>query len=82
MADFLDEHGAWNLQLLSEHFWQMDVQEIMKIRTSPQQRQDFIAWQLERSGQFSVRCAYRLATQEHDEMFARVQGGVERQSGG
>ena len=35
VADFLDEHGAWDVQRLREHFWDMDVCEILKIRTSP-----------------------------------------------
>lgn len=70
VADFLNEHGAWNTQLLREHFWPMDVDEILKIRTSPRQRQDFISWQPERSGRFSVRSAYRLATSSHNDAFA------------
>lgn len=69
MADFLNEYGAWDTQLLHEHFWPMDVREILKIRTSPGQHEDFIAWQPERNGQFTVRSAYRLAMIEHDDMF-------------
>ena len=63
MADFLNEHGAWNVQRLREHFWELDVREILKIRTSPRNSQDFLAWFPERSGQFSVRSAYHLATE-------------------
>ena len=50
VADFIDEHGAWKEQLMREHFWDLDVCEILKIRTSPRNKQDFLAWFLERSG--------------------------------
>lgn len=70
VADFLNEHGAWNTQLLRKHFWPMDVDEILKIRTSPRQRQGFVAWQPERVGHFTVHSAYKLATTEHDDVFA------------
>lgn len=63
VADFLNEHGAWNVQRLREHFWELDVREILKIRTSPRNGPDFLAWFPERSGQFSVRSAYHLATE-------------------
>lgn len=43
VSDFLDEHGAWNLQRLNDHFWNMDIHEIVKIGTSPRYREDFFA---------------------------------------
>lgn len=42
----------------------------MKIRTSPRQDQDFLAWQPEKNGRFTVKSAYRLATLPHDTQFA------------
>ena len=65
VADFIDEHVAWKELLLREHFWELDVREILKIRTSPRNGQDFLAWFPERSGQFSVKSAYRLAAEDH-----------------
>ena len=61
VVDFIDEHGAWNVQRLREHFWDLDVREILKIRTSPRSGQDFLAWLPEKSGMFTVWAAYRLA---------------------
>lgn len=66
MLDFLDHHGAWNSQLLSEFFWEMDVAEILKMCTSPSERQDFIAWQPERNGSFLFGT---LAMADHEEAF-------------
>ena len=54
VSDFLDEHGAWKSQLLAYYFWPIDVEEIWKIRTSPRQREDFIAMQPEQTGVFIV----------------------------
>ena len=48
----------------------MDVQHILKIRTSPRQRSDFISWFPEKSGVFSVSSAYRLATYDHNTTFS------------
>ena len=53
------------MQRLREHFWDIDVCEILKIRTSPRNRQDFIGWFPEKNECFSVRSAYRLATGNH-----------------
>ena len=35
VSDFLNGNGVWNTQLVREHFWPLDVQEILRIRTSP-----------------------------------------------
>lgn len=58
------------MQRLHDHFWPMYVQEIVKIRTSPRNRHNFFAWYLEKSGCFSVKSAYQLATCNLDEDFA------------
>lgn len=73
MSDFLNGDGAWNMQRLEEHFWPMDVQHIVKIKTSPRNRHDFIAWAPEKNGCFTVKSAYKLAMEEHDD---RVVGGA------
>ena len=70
VADFINEHGAWNVQRLQEHFWEMDVREILNIRMSPRNGQDFLAWFPERSGQFTVRSAYRLASENQGDTAA------------
>lgn len=70
MSIFLNNEGAWNVHHLEEHFWPMDVCEIIKIRTSPRNRHDFIAWFPKKHGQFTVKSAYKLATATHDQKFA------------
>ena len=51
------------MQLLNQYFLSMDVAEIIKIRPSLRNEQDFLAWQPDKLGIFSVRSAYRLALQ-------------------
>ena len=48
----------------------MDVHHILKIRTSPRNRSNFIGWFPESHGMFTVKSAYRLATEAHDVMHA------------
>ena len=35
VSEFLDHRGNWNIDLLNEQFWPVDVQVIQSIRTSP-----------------------------------------------
>jgi hypothetical protein len=64
VSDFLNPDGSWNEQLLNRWFLPIDVQEILKIRTSNRNDEDFIAWHHEKLGMFTVRSAYRLALEE------------------
>ncbi|XBI89291.1 hypothetical protein VPH35_027137 [Triticum aestivum] len=41
-----------------------DVQEIVKIRVSHRAVEDFLAWNMEKDGRFTVRIAYHLAVTE------------------
>ena len=43
---------------------------MLKIRTSPRQRTDFLSWFPKKSEVFSVKSAYKLATCDHDTTFA------------
>ena len=54
------------LNRFEEHFWPMDVAEILKIRTSPRRRQDFIGWYPELHGIFTVKSTYKLAVEAHE----------------
>lgn len=60
-STFLDANGAWDLQKLSHAFLHVDVNDIVKIKTSCRGGDDFLAWHLEKNGMFTVRGAYRLA---------------------
>jgi len=51
----------WDFDKLSHLFNPADVEEIAKIKIPTRLPEDFIAWHLEKTGQFSVRSAYNLA---------------------
>ena len=70
VSDLIDANGAWRVDRLSQFFWPMDVDHILKIRTSPHQRTDFLSWFLEKSGVFIVKSAYKLAMHDHNINFA------------
>ena len=70
VSAFLDTNGAWIVDRIHEHFWPMDVVEMLKIRTSPRNMQDFIGWYPEPRGNFTVKSAYKLATDCHDDIHA------------
>ncbi|KAM0876387.1 hypothetical protein ACQ4PT_036201 [Festuca glaucescens] len=70
VSDFLVENSAWNHARLMEFFLPVDVEAILKIRASPTGQQDFLAWQPEKSGIFTVRSAYHLAVSGHVEAVA------------
>lgn len=69
VSDFLNDHGACSSQLMSEFYWKMDMAEILKIRTSPSQRQHFRAWPSDRNEQCSVQITYYLAMANHEDAF-------------
>lgn len=71
VADFLDANGAWKVNLLEQFFCHVDLEVILKIRTSPRQREYFIAWPFEKSGSFTVRSAYHLAMGDHMDRFSQ-----------
>jgi hypothetical protein len=52
----------WDLELLRTCMFGHDIEEVCKIRLS-NMLEDTVAWHYERSGQFSVCSAYRLALQ-------------------
>jgi hypothetical protein len=49
------------MQLLMRWFLPIDIREIVKIRTSARNENDFVAWNPEPMGVFTVKSAYRLA---------------------
>ena len=60
LQDLIDPHtGEWDVQLVHDNFWPIDVARIMQIPLPSQQQLDFIAWQLCKSGRFTFRSAYR-----------------------
>ena len=70
VSDFLDINRACNINRLTRYFLPVDVEAILKIRTSPRLQDDFLAWQSEKSGCFTVRSAYHLAVLNHIDQIA------------
>lgn len=60
VSELLLPEGGWNEQLVRQHFFPIDTDEILKIKRSRSFQDDFIVWQPDKQGIFSVRSAYRL----------------------
>ena len=64
VADFIDPNGSWNMALVRQHFLHVDVAEIIKIKPSTRNQEDFLAWHPEKRGMFTMRNAYGMALDE------------------
>lgn len=51
----------WNAQLINHIFYPHDAETILNLKLPASDGEDVIAWQGEKSGNFTVRSAYRLA---------------------
>jgi hypothetical protein len=60
VSELLDEQGMWKTELVRHIFYPIDADVILGIKPA-RQFDDILAWQLEKSGIFSVKSAYRLA---------------------
>jgi hypothetical protein len=60
VSSFIDDQGHWDEGLIHRTFLPIDTKVILKIKLSERRPEDFLAWQHERNGCFSVRSAYRL----------------------
>lgn len=60
VSSLLDQYGAWDEAAVWANFAPIDASTILKIRTSPPGDPDFLAWQPEKNGIFTVRSAYKL----------------------
>jgi hypothetical protein len=61
VSDFLHPDGTWNVPRLQLYFLPEDVSLILKIKPSRRNDEDFLAWEPDKRGSFSVRSAYRVA---------------------
>ena len=52
------------MQLVQRWFLPIDVQAIVRIRTSSRNDADFLAWNPDKFGNFTIRSAYSLALEE------------------
>ena len=59
VSDLIDPiTNHWDVDLVRQPFWQVDVQRILAVPLSSSAMQDFVAWNLTRTNTFSVRSAY------------------------
>lgn len=61
VSDLIDVNGGWDADKVSRVFWGIDAEAILKISLPSREEEDFLAWNPDRYGQFSVRSAYHLA---------------------
>jgi hypothetical protein len=61
VSKLLDAQGLWKEDLVHKNFRPIDAEVILKIKTSPRREADFLAWNPERTGVFTVRSTYKLA---------------------
>jgi hypothetical protein len=61
VSKLLDNQGLWNEGLVHENFRPIDSEVILKIKKSPRREADFLAWNQEKTGVFTVRSACKLA---------------------
>jgi ribonuclease HI len=65
VSDLIDaETNSWDEEIIGELFWPTDVQRIMHIPLARGMMEDFISWNLTKTGVFSVRSCY-YAEWEH-----------------
>jgi hypothetical protein len=64
VSELISLNGTWDIKKIRQYFLPVDVVEIQKIKLSPRLDEDFVAWAPEKSGIFSVRSAYKLASDE------------------
>lgn len=68
MANVLDNDSV-EFFLLQQYFLPAGVLAIRNILTSPRKQKDFLCWQPDPRGQFSVGSAYKLAMEAHEVVF-------------
>jgi len=65
VADLMNSDGSnWDYNRIASIFNAADREAISKIRLGQRRTEDFIAWQPEKTGKFSVRSAYNIALME------------------
>jgi hypothetical protein len=60
VSSLIDDLGGWNEGLIRRTFLPINADAILRIKLSDRRPKDFLAWQHENNGIFTVRSAYRL----------------------
>lgn len=64
VSELLNANGSWNLELLNSYFLPCNTEEILKIRASPRQHDDILAWGWGKFGAFSSCSVYNFVFEE------------------
>jgi hypothetical protein len=64
VSELLNPDGTWNVELLNIYFQPIDVECILQIRPSIRNDEDFLAWQPDSRGIFSVKSAHAVGMEE------------------
>jgi hypothetical protein len=64
VSELLNSDGTWNVELLNIYFQPIDVECILQIRPSIRNDEDFLAWQPDSRGIFSVKSAHAVGMEE------------------
>jgi hypothetical protein len=73
ISELLLPNGAgWNVDKLNDCFFEMDVNDILKIPVGRAGSVDYMAWNYTKNGLFSVRSAYHLKQQLKKEAAGRA----------
>jgi hypothetical protein len=64
VSELLNPDGTWNVELLNIYFQKIDVECILQIRPSIRNDEDFLAWQPDSRGIFSVKSAHAVGMEE------------------
>jgi hypothetical protein len=59
-SSLIDAHGEWDETLIRMTFLPIDAEAILLIKLSDMRLEDFLAWQHENNGLFTIQSAYRL----------------------
>jgi hypothetical protein len=69
VSHLIDQQSkSWDETRIQRYSHPCDVEEILKIKLSPRVFEDWVSWNFEKSGLFTVRSAYRLAMRDKYEM--------------
>ncbi|XP_060974670.1 uncharacterized protein LOC133039749 [Cannabis sativa] len=60
---YISPDRRWDLNLLRQHFGQIDIDRILSISISPNPREDRLIWHHSDSGFYTVKSRYQLAAQ-------------------
>ncbi|XP_012853800.1 PREDICTED: uncharacterized protein LOC105973324 [Erythranthe guttata] len=82
VADLIDPlTNTWNVELIREHFWDIDQNRILEVPIGSVYAKDRWVWHYSKNGLFSVRSCYHVVMQGTQNSNGNCRGGIESTSG-